>query len=295
MMNLDLNNSRTLTILVIVVLILFAIVYVWMNRDGFGKEGFTNYPVAIDDVVQLQGGLNNVIVGTDNTPLKTSINYLIKEQLSNFYSFLNQQLLNSEVPPLTIVSFYGTTAPTGWQLCDGATLVAIDTKKVYDKSGKIIYTPNLQGRVIVGTNNSSINKAIPNGNTALSGYNVGDYGGEEKHTLSIDEIPLHNHTASVCWAGKNIFDYFANPRGNPSGLISGLTMKGGWDDSGVSTNVDSKNKKYIDNAGGGKPHYNMQPYYVLIYIIKKPLLGGSDNPVSSELPTNAPSVDNPKK
>jgi len=84
-MDLDLNNSRTLTILVIVVLILFAIVYVWINRDGFNdKEGFINYPVGAGDIVQLQGGLNNVQVGSNNTSLENSINNLIQQALTTF-------------------------------------------------------------------------------------------------------------------------------------------------------------------------------------------------------------------
>lgn len=83
-MNLDLNNSRTLTSLIIVVLILFAIVYVLMNRDGLGNEGYINYPVGSGDIVQLQGGLNNVQVGSNNTSLENSINNLIQQALNTF-------------------------------------------------------------------------------------------------------------------------------------------------------------------------------------------------------------------
>jgi microcystin-dependent protein len=260
-MNLDLSNSRTLTILVIVVLISFAIVYVWMNRDGFDdKEGFINYPVGVSDFVQLQGGLNNVQVGSNNTPLPTLINNMI------------QQELNNVVPPLTIVSFYGTTAPLGWQICNGLNLQAMDSKTVYDNSGNIIKTPNLQGRVIVGSNISS--GVTPNINTGLSIYNVGDYGGAENHTLTVQEIPAHSHSSGA------MTHYYHIENGATGGLrIDDFYRKGNF--TGGQT-------------GGGAPHYNMQPYYVLIYIIKKPLTGGSDNPVSTILPTNAPIVDRPK-
>ena len=125
-----LNNSKMLIILVIVVLILFAIVYVCMNRDIFGKEKFTNYPVEVGDLVQLQGGFNNVQVGGEL--LETSINRLIQQKFDNFNSQIlqkfqhMQQLLDYAVPTLSIVSFYGTIAPTGWQLCNGADLQAMD-------------------------------------------------------------------------------------------------------------------------------------------------------------------------
>jgi microcystin-dependent protein len=256
-MKIDLNNSRTLTILVIIIIILFAIVYVWMNRDGFGNEGFVNYPVAVGDVVQLQGGLSSVMDGT--IPVSSSINNMI------------QQALNIVVPPLTIVSFYGTNAPIGWQLCDGTNLQAMDAKIAYDTSGNSIKTPNLQGRVIVGTNTSS--GAKPNGNTALSMYNVGDYGGEENHTLLINEIPSHSHSSGS----------FTNYAG---GAFTGGVRVNNYFDLGDFTG---------GNAGGDAAHYNMQPYFVLTYIIKKPLLGGSDNPVLTVLPINEPSVDKPKK
>ena len=42
-----------------------------MNRDGLGNEGYINYPVGSGDIVQLQGGLNNVQVGSDNTSLES--------------------------------------------------------------------------------------------------------------------------------------------------------------------------------------------------------------------------------
>ena len=274
-----LNNSKMLIILVIVVLILFAIVYVCMNRDIFGKEKFTNYPVEVGDLVQLQGGFNNVQVGGEL--LETSINRLIQQKFDNFNSQIlqkfqhMQQLLDYAVPTLSIVSFYGTIAPTGWQLCNGADLQAMDNRTVYNNSGTIIKTPNLQGRTIVGTNTSS--GAKPDGSKPLSLYNIGDYGGEEKHTLTIQEMPSHNHISGAT-TGYVI--------GNSTGGLRGNIYQPGQPESSVAFSGG--------NSGGNAPHYNMQPYYVLSYIIKKPELGGLEHPLSIVLPTNGPSIDKPK-
>ena len=73
---------------------------------------------------------------------------------------------------------------------------------------------------------------------------VNSSGGEEFHTLSIDEIPVHNHAfpKNVC-AYKNIPD---------------IQIQGG----GGSKKV-YENDGYIantNNIGGGKPHNNMPPY-----------------------------------
>lgn len=276
----DLNNSRTLTILVIVVLILFAIVYICVIKQN-NIEGFAESVLETGDTVRLKNGLTSVVIGATGT---TNVSDLI-------YSRIQEQL-KPVVPPLSIVSFYGTTAPTGWQLCDGSDLLAMDTRIVYNNTGIVIKTPNLQGRTIVGANTSS--GAIPNENRALSVYNVRDYGGEEKHTLTVQEMPSHNHNInneSVPCAGNRCG---LNKVGNGPTIFSNVNVNG---NGNVNDQYSFSRPMVLDSqkaekAGGDAAHYNMQPYYVLLYIIKKPNLGGSDNPLS--MPTNAPSIDKPK-
>lgn len=80
---------------------------------------------------------------------------------------------------------------------------------------------------------------------AGSTYANGATGGEATHTLTIDEIPNHNHgiytTIFAQLSGNNI-------------AKSGST-------SGSST-------KYTDNVGGGEAHNNMPPYLV-VYMWKR--------------------------
>lgn len=69
-------------------------------------------------------------------------------------------------------------------------------------------------------------------------YEVGDTGGEVKHTLVVDEIPSHNHLVGAL----------------TSGLVPDGAYNGAWLQAGsLST----------QNTGGGKPHNNMQPYIVV--------------------------------
>ena len=73
---------------------------------------------------------------------------------------------------------------------------------------------------------------------------AGSSGGEEVHTLSIDEIPGHNHTLPkhAC-AYKNIPDIQIQGGGGSKKL---------YENDGDIANTN--------NVGGGKPHNNMPPY-----------------------------------
>ena len=104
-MKLDLSDTNTITTLVIVILVLFAIIYVWMNRGGQGKEGFTNFPVAAGDMVQLQGGLASVMDGT--VPVPASINNMIQQALTTYAA--------SQPPAMKLFGImnYTLTAPAG--------------------------------------------------------------------------------------------------------------------------------------------------------------------------------------
>jgi microcystin-dependent protein len=240
-MSLEITNPNTLTTVVIIVLILFAIIYVYMNHGGIGIDNFANYPVLAGDIVQLQGGLASVMDGT--TPVPTSIDNMI------------QQAMNNLVPPLSIIAYYGTNPPDGWQICDGTTLFYANTnnsmivRKGSGASAVTIYTPDLRGRTIIGINPSS-------SLTGISMRNLKDAGGAETHTLLINQIPSHSHDTIIGFKGDG-----------QSGYSYGAYLE----------KRKSASEKTGGNASGGTdPHNNMQPFYTLNYIIKQPIQGKFD-------------------
>lgn len=134
-------------------------------------------------------------------------------------------LSSFEFPKGIIVAWSGNIGriPNGWALCDGKT------------NG----TPDLRGKFILGANPNS------NKNTNYSVYEMGVSGGEEKHKLTINELPKHNHPGYIN-AGESGGD-------------------GYWYESG-----GYRMKSYSDRSftGDDQPHNNMPPYYALAYIMK---------------------------
>jgi len=168
--------------------------------------------------------------GTEITP---------RQQILSTPFAINAQ--NSEnaingVPVGTVVSYFSTTAPLGWLLCDGA-LLPNDQK--YDKLRSMVgnNTPDMRSRFIVGTGQGS----------GLSNHPLTQTGGEETHTLSVNEMPAHSHGIQL---GNNT-------QYGPDNWVQHSDPNGGnW---GITNTY---------NTGGNQPHNIMPPFYALTYIIK---------------------------
>lgn len=69
-------------------------------------------------------------------------------------------------------------------------------------------------------------------------YEAGSTGGEKEHTLTVKEIPTHNHDA--LYGGGSNYQYGFNI---------------------ATSSTSGQFERYaIQNAGGSQPHNNMQPY-----------------------------------
>ena len=130
-----------------------------------------------------------------------------------------------------IMMFSGTTAPSGWVLCDNSA------------EAQAANAPDLRDRFIVGTGNS---------------YNLNDKGGSASVTLTEAQMPLHNHGAAnstsnvVRWTGGSSGFPNIGP-GTPNSYRIEFTTVGGGGNS---------------NKGSGDAHENRPPYYALAFIMK---------------------------
>lgn len=138
--------------------------------------------------------------------------------------------VSAVIPSGVIVMWNGSTAniPAGWVLCDG-------------KNG----TPNLTDRFIVGAGNE---------------YAPGATGGEKEVTLTVSQIPAHDHE----FPGDDELATRMN-----WGHGAGGRDIGAYGDYDAQSHGGNSRKYATSTTGEGKSHENRPPYYALCFIMKK--------------------------
>jgi|GEM_PF-1925326 len=183
-------------------------------------------------------------------------------------------------PVGSIMIWAGSTAPTGWLLCDGTAYTIAAYPTLYAVIGTTYGTgigfmvPNLKGRIPVGLN------------SADASFDArGETGGEKTHTLTSAEMAGHTHSVPAssstttstngshqhkrtCNYGSGIgssssSDYVLyNSDGSSTGNMNIVDAAG--DHSHTVTIAAST----TGSTGSGTAFTNVQPYIVLNYIIK---------------------------
>lgn len=178
-----------------------------------------------------------------------------------------------------IIEYAGESIPGGYLVCDGSAVSRTEYSELFDVIGTLYGSgdgsttfnlPDLRGRVVTGLN------------TTNSNFNVlGKTGGEEAHTLTVSEIPSHNHTITT-------FRQYQDGTSTDSTKI-GRTIPAadGGDVSSITSN----------QTGGGQAHNNLQPYITINYLIrakktKNVLASGSTvvDSLNGDSTVDAPSV-----
>ena len=133
-------------------------------------------------------------------------------------------------------------APVGHLICNGAAVSRTTYADLYAVIGTAFGTgdgsttfnlPDLRGRVPVGRDS---------GQTEFDSLN--ESGGAKTHTLTIAEMPRHNHLGNTKVLGGGTTGAFLRVDGSSYGL------------------------KDLTPTGGGGAHNNLQPYRVINFIIK---------------------------
>lgn len=230
-----------------------------------------NYTDLSSEIDSLNTSLSSDIATLDST-LTTTINTLsgdLNTQITSLTNSTNASIetltgdistgLTQLIPAGTVVTFAGSSAPSGWLLCRGQSVSASTYSALYSAIGNIyggnstsFNLPDLRGRVAAGADNM--------GGTAagmLSGYTVGTKGGSQSVTLTEAQIPSHDHQ----WFGENDDADSSGGGGGYGGKRSNVGVRN-------PSNVPFGKVTYVTPTGGGQSHPNVQPTLALNYIIK---------------------------
>ena len=170
------------------------------------------------------------------------------------------------VPTGQVNTFAGSTAPTGYLLCDGAAISRTTYASLFTIIGTTYGTgdgattfnvPDLRGRVVVGAGQG----------TGLTNRVLGSTGGEEAHVQDITEMATHTHISS---SGYYSIGYSYVLKSSKTINVPGATGQTSTITDYV-TNLNQQWQLYSDfttNAGGGVAANVMNPYLALNYIIK---------------------------
>ncbi|HEY0077256.1 MAG TPA: tail fiber protein [Pyrinomonadaceae bacterium] len=161
--------------------------------------------------------------------------------------------------------FAGSFAPAGWAYCNGAPMpisqndaLFILLGTTYGGDGEETFNlPNISSRIPIH---------MGQGPGISQNYPLGETGGVESVTLTMQQIPVHNHAllGSTTLATDS----------NPDTLVVAQTRN--YDLYLEDDPSDAMAPMMLAPVGGSQPHENMQPYLCITFILS--LYGVFPNP-----------------
>ncbi len=151
--------------------------------------------------------------------------------------------------------FAGNFAPRGWALCDGQLLAISQNDALFSLFGTIyggdgrtsFGLPELRGRIPIHQGTGS----------GLTPRRLGARAGDERVTLTGNQLPAHTHAAS-CSTGGNSADAAGHVWAtDPAGFSAGFNTAA--DNQMASTKIEA--------AGGSRSHNNLMPFLCVNFIV----------------------------
>lgn len=238
---------------------------VTINVDGLGAKPLRSAP-------NTELGAGVLIEGTP---------YLATYYSSNSGEWILHGFYSNpfNVPVGGLLPYVGSTAPnSNFVLPYGqaisrttyATLFALTSTTFGSGDGSTTFNvPDLRGRVVAGLDNmggTSANR-LTDQTGGLDGDTLGDTGGSETHTLTLAQIPAHDHDYSDP-------GHSHTERVNQNTGGTGITIVGNASSSNivqqntVISTASATTGITLNSSGGDGAHNNVQPTIILPYILR---------------------------
>ena len=145
--------------------------------------------------------------------------------------------------------FAGNFAPQGWSFCDGSLIPISENDALF----------NLIGTTYGGDGQSTF--ALPDLRSRVPvhagpGFILGQTGGEETVTLTVQQIPAHIHVPRA-----------RSTAGNQASPAGGVWAASSLNQYTANTPSSSMDAAALGSAGGSQPHDNMVPFLVVNFIL----------------------------
>ncbi len=167
-------------------------------------------------------------------------------------------------PVGTILEFAGATAPEGYLLCDGAEVL----RDTYAGLFAVIGT-------IYGLGDGSTTFNVPDKRNRTSfgagdAYNLGDEVGSATKTITIANMPSHNHTATINPDGSHTHGLYIQDNGGSTwGVLQG--HQGSYGTPHIRNTTSAGNHSHVitmNNTGSGVPINVLNPGIITNFIVK---------------------------
>ena len=201
------------------------------NAKKYADEAKESASLVGQDVIQLKADVRNLQTSVnENTTDISSLTTEVNNNTSDISSLTTK--VNNNTSQITslqeMLSVY-------WQAIYPVGSIYVSTSATFNPQTTWggTWVKTAKGRCLIGANDT---------------YPLGSTGGEAEHTLTVDEMPSHNHSSSRI----NWYNTLQN-----NGMAAESTAK-----SNLKVDGPDSNTSY---TGGSKAHNNMQPY-LAVYI-----------------------------
>ena len=286
------------TLLILIIIIILLVLYILFKKhvsepftvtDDINQAINDIYKADVNAIRNLSNFASEIKNNNDSFTIPAKITSVSNMNMTGDLTvngnvkFTNKNNIMEILPSGIVIAWALNSIPKGWALCDGKKYIINSDGNVSENSTGI-QTPDLRGRFVLGSGSGGKDM----NNELLSERVSGITGGEEKHTLTLREIPGHTHNLSypyvACAGGGCLLGSGSVLSGvvlgtyekmtsysyrDPNALPRITSNTGGTLRPSTGTKADGAIADYTTPAAyDTTPHNIMPPFYTLTYIMK---------------------------